>query len=115
MRPCSDTLLVWTGAACSYGCSACPIDPSTAPAGLQPADLERRLADVPARAGRLVVLVGGEPFLRSDLLRLIAVVRAAGCVPGIITTGRALVYPHVRERLRRAGLAYLRVQLFGFS
>jgi SAM-dependent methyltransferase len=115
MRPKSDTLLVWTGAPCTYGCGACPIDPDTAPAGIQLAELQRGLASVRAPRGRLVVLLGGEPFLRPDLLRLIAAVRAAGCAPGIITTGRALVYPHVRERLRRAGLAYLRIQFFGYG
>jgi len=112
MRPRSDTLLVWTGAPCSYGCSACPIDPDTAPAGLRLPDLQRSLAAVAAR-GRLAVLLGGEPFLRRDILPLIAAVRAAGCATGIVTTGRPLVYPHVRERLRHAGLAYLRIQLFG--
>src|SRR5262249_46483175 len=35
--------------------------------------------------------------------------------PGLITTGRALIYPHVRERLRRIGLGYLRLQLFGIG
>ncbi|HSP96798.1 MAG TPA: class I SAM-dependent methyltransferase, partial [Candidatus Dormibacteraeota bacterium] len=56
---------------------------------------------------------GGEPLLRRDLLRLVAVIRAAGCVPGLVTTGRPLVYPQWRERLRRAGLEYLRMQFFG--
>ncbi len=113
MRPRSDTVLVWTGGTCSYGCGACPIDLGVAPAGIDPARLQRGLAGATASEGRLAVLVGGEPFLRPDLLRLVAAVRGAGCVPGIVTTGRPLVYPQVRERLRRAGLAYLRVQLFG--
>ncbi len=113
MRPRSNTLLVWTGAPCSYGCRACPIDAAGAPAAVQPVDLQRALASVPARPSRLAVLVGGEPFLRRDLLRLIAAIRAAGHVPGLVTTGGALVYPHVRERLRRAGVGYLRLQLFG--
>jgi 2-polyprenyl-3-methyl-5-hydroxy-6-metoxy-1,4-benzoquinol methylase len=80
---------------------------------VQLADLQSALAAVPARQGRLAVLLGGEPFLRPDFLRLLAAVRAAGCGPGVVTTGRPLVYPRLRERLRRAGLAYLRVQLFG--
>jgi SAM-dependent methyltransferase len=78
------------------------------------AHLQQGLAGV-ATKGRLAVLLGGEPFLRHDLLRLIAAIRAAGCAPGIITTGRPLVYPQLRERLRHAGLAYLRIQLFGFG
>jgi 2-polyprenyl-3-methyl-5-hydroxy-6-metoxy-1,4-benzoquinol methylase len=115
MRPRADTLLVWTGAPCGYGCSTCPIDPALASAGLQVGTLHHALAALPATAGRLAVLVGGEPFLRPDLLRLIAVIRAAGCSPGIVTTGRPLVYPELRAKLRRAGLAYLRVQFFGIG
>lgn len=111
MRPRADTLLVWTGAACSYGCPACPIAAGAALAGLDPAALAPALAG--AAADRLVLLVGGEPLLRRDLLRLLAVVRAAGAVPGLVTTGRPLLYPQWRERLRRAGVGYLRVQLFG--
>jgi hypothetical protein len=113
MRPCSDSLLAWTGGTCVCGCPACPIDQRTALVGLQPAELLAALADVPEREGRLVVLVGGEPLLRPDVPRLLAAIRASGCVPGIVTTGRPLVYPQMRERLRRAGVAYVRVQLFG--
>jgi len=113
MRPRADTLLVWAGAPCSSGCAACPIVPAGAPDGVQLADLRRVLSALPAAVGRLVLLVGGEPFLRPDIFRLIAGIRASGCVPGIITTGRPLVYPELRERLRRAGVPYVRVQLFG--
>jgi len=80
---------------------------------LEVAALRASLARLPEREGRLVMLVGGEPFLRPDALRLIGEIKAAGCVPGMITTGRPLVYAHVREKLRRAGLAYLRMQFFG--
>src|SRR5512143_3474970 len=111
MRPRADTLFVWTGAPCSYGCPACPIDAAAAAPGIEPGQLQQLLAR--AGGGRLVVLVGGEPLLRKDLLRLLAVIRAAECVPGLVTTGRPLVYPQWRERLRRAGLGYLRLQFFG--
>src|SRR5512142_83431 len=110
MRPRADTLFVWTGPSCSYGCPACPIGAGAA-AGIEPAALQQLLAG--AGGGRLVVLVGGEPLLRKDLLRLVAVIRGAGCVPGLVTTGRPFVYPQWRERLRRAGLEYLRMQFFG--
>ncbi len=76
-------------------------------------ELKRRLMTVPEREGRLVLLVGGEPMLRPDLLRLVATVRSVGCHPGIVSTGRALAYPHVRDKIMRAGIDYLRIQLFG--
>jgi SAM-dependent methyltransferase len=112
MRPRADTLLVWTGAACSYGCSFCPIEARSELAGIECSDLAQILAALEERS-RLVVLVGGEPFLRPDILRLVATIRAAGGVPGMVTTGRPLVYPRVRQTLRRAGMAYVRFQLFG--
>jgi SAM-dependent methyltransferase len=115
MRPRSDTLLVWTGASCAYGCRTCPIDAAKAPAGIRLADLQQGLQRIPGREGRLVVLVGGEPFLRPDFLPLVATIRAAGCLPGVVTTGRPLVYPQIRAKLRRAALAYLRVQFFGIG
>lgn len=111
MRPSADTILVWTGGACSYGCAACPIERDRAALAAEPTALHQQLAR--AGAGRLAVLVGGEPLLRADWPRLLAAIRAAGCVPGLVTTGGPLLYPQWRERLRRAGLAYLRVQLFG--
>jgi SAM-dependent methyltransferase len=115
MRPSADTLLVWTGAPCSYGCAACPIDPRAAATAIRAEALQRALLDLPDGRGQLALLVGGEPFLRPDLLRLLAAIRTAGFQPGIITTGRPLVYPNVRESLRRLGLAYLRIQLFGIG
>ncbi len=115
MRPRADTLLVWTGAECINGCGACPIDRTTAPGGVTVADLQPAALPPPACDSTLAVLVGGEPLLRADLARLAAVLRARGYVPGLVTTGRPLVYPQIRERLRRIGTGYLRVQLFGVS
>ncbi len=111
MRPRADTVLAWTGAACTSGCPTCPIDAATAPAGIEADELQRRLVGLDP--GQLVVLVGGEPLLRPDFLRLVAVVRAAGGVPGVVTTGRPLLYPQLRARLRRAQVGYLRIQCFG--
>lgn len=113
MRPSASTLLVWTGAPCVYGCAHCPIAAAAAPPGVESTELLRRLQALPQVDGRLVVLIGGEPLLRRDCLRLIATVRAAGAVPGLVTTGQALQMPLLREKLRRAGLGYLRVQIFG--
>jgi 2-polyprenyl-3-methyl-5-hydroxy-6-metoxy-1,4-benzoquinol methylase len=75
----------------------------------------RALSGAAGSEGRLAILIGGEPFLRPDILRLIAAIGAAGCVPGLVTTGRPLVYAPVREKLRRLRVAYLRIQLFGIG
>ncbi len=106
-------MLAWTGASCVYGCASCPIDAASEKGAIDAAELKRRLMMLSQREGRLVVLVGGEPMLRPDLLRLFATIHNADCRTGLVTTGRALNYPHVREKVRRAGLDYLRIQLFG--
>lgn len=115
MRPRADSVLVWTGADCIYGCPACPIDRNAAPSGLLLADLQQHLHGLNGKRGRLVVFTGGEPLLRKDLPRLLVAVRSAGCVPGLVTTGRPLLYPKLREMFRRGGLGYLRIQLFGIG
>lgn len=113
MRPSASTLLVWTGAPCAHACPTCPIDASAEAAGIDSGALQQLLQAVAQVEGRLVVLVGGEPLLRPDTLRLLATVRAAGAVPGLVTTGIGFSSKSTREKLRRLGVGYVRVQLFG--
>src|SRR5690554_2232038 len=113
MRPRSDSVLVWTGASCINGCAACPIDRAGERAGVSQAELLEALLAAGPGDGRLAILTGGEPLIRPDIWHLLAAIRAAGWTAGLITTGRPLVYPQIRARLRRARLGYLRVQLFG--
>lgn len=113
LRPRSDTIYAWTGASCVYGCATCPIGSGVAVPAVSLSDLRDRLAIEPVAQGRLVVFVGGEPLLNADLMRYFHVVRALEFTPGLVTTGRPLVYPQIRARLRTAGVRYLRIQLFG--
>ncbi|HEY3359898.1 MAG TPA: methyltransferase domain-containing protein, partial [Polyangia bacterium] len=83
--------------------------------GVTPEAAARALAGARERSGGLAVVLGGEPFVRRDLFRLLEAVRRAGFAPGLVTNGRALAYDEARRRLRDAGLAYLRVQLFGWE
>ena len=63
----------------------------------------------------MAVVVGGEPFLRPDILRILGAIRGSGCKVGLVTTARPLLYPKIREGLRRIGLVFLRVQVFGYG
>lgn len=113
MRPRADSLVAFVGSACTYGCPTCPIpDRATDPA-VASERIERLLQQSQPLANRLVVLVGGEPFLRRDLPRLLALIRSQGARAGIVTTGRPLLYPQMRGLLQRSEVAYIRVQLFG--
>lgn len=79
---------------------------------------ERGLAEIAAdvaaarsQGARSVVFAGGEPTTRRDLAALLALARRAGLAPGLVTSGRALVYPAVREKLVRGQASYVRVLL----
>lgn len=62
---------------------------------------------------RLAVLVGGEPTLRRDLPKLLRAARDLGLGVGLVTNGRTLVYPQLRQRLVAAGVVYVQVGLHG--
>jgi 2-polyprenyl-3-methyl-5-hydroxy-6-metoxy-1,4-benzoquinol methylase len=120
MRPDAETAWFWLGAACNCRCTVCPVDATTSPPGVSAALLAaalRRRAEtrLEGDGARLAVLAGGEPFVRRDVFGLLRRTREAGFLPGLVTNGRALCYPEARRRLRDAGLAYLRVQLFGWE
>ena len=75
-------------------------------------EIELDLAAMAADGISLAILTGGEPTLRRDLPRLIKATREARLSVGLVTNGRALVYPQLRRRLLSAGLRYLRVELY---
>ena len=60
---------------------------------------------------RWVILTGGEPTLRKDLLHLVRLARSAGLGVGLATNGRTLIYPRLRQALISAGVGHFRVSL----
>jgi len=111
MRPCSVRLLVWTRRSLHYGCSACPIDPSTRRLGCSRLtwSVSRRCA---GRAAGWWCSSEASRFLRSDCC-VSRRGRGGRLRPGIITTEASCT--------RRAWsgcavrLAYCGSQLFGFG
>ncbi len=104
------------GFACNNRCVFCAQGEKRREVGLVPLPelLERMRAAF--RPGRGIVLTGGEPTIRKDLLRLIAAARAAGYAPiQVQTNGRMLGYPEVVEALLRAGATELSPALHGAS
>jgi MoaA/NifB/PqqE/SkfB family radical SAM enzyme/SAM-dependent methyltransferase len=78
-------------------------------------DLEQDLRAAQSAGARTLIVAGGEPTIRPDLGRLLALIRGAGLLPGLISNGRMLVYPKLRKLLIAAGVPYLRVGLHGAS
>ncbi len=94
------------GAACNNRCAICPRPSGPAPDG------DALAAAIAGAEGR-VVLHGGEPTLRPDLLRLIEAGR--GKILSLESNGRAFAAAGAAERARAAGLASATVTLLGAS
>lgn len=63
----------------------------------------------------MVVLSGGEPTVRRELLSWARRARANGLALGLVTNGRMLAYGELCQRLVDSGLAYVHLGLHGGS
>lgn len=103
-------VLLKLGYRCNNGCRFCHSAPHR---GLD-LSTEEALAriDLAAEAGvERIVLSGGEPTIRSDVVRLVAAIRARGLVAGIVTNGRMLAYRRLQTALWEAGLGQVYLSL----
>lgn len=104
--------LIKTGGACNSACRFCH---AGGPGGtrLETREVCRRILGA-LRAGHDgVLLSGGEPTARPDILFLARFARRAGAAFGLVTNGIALSDPTLRASLVEAGLAAVYVSLHG--
>jgi MoaA/NifB/PqqE/SkfB family radical SAM enzyme len=106
--------LIKVGYGCNEHCTFCHT--------LDVRHLDGESAEVTAkidRAARLghtmVVLSGGEPTIRPELLTWASHISALGLDLGLVTNGRMLAYPDLVERLVERRLKYAYVSLHGGS
>jgi MoaA/NifB/PqqE/SkfB family radical SAM enzyme len=97
---------------CNYNCEGCysrgrPIDNE-----LSTSELDALLSEAEELGIHSIVLTGGEPFLRSDTLHLIA--RHRRLLFFIITNG-SLITPEIAHRIARSGNAIPLVSIEGFA
>ena len=79
-----------------------------------PADeIDRKIDRARALGHTMVVLSGGEPTIRPELLRWARRVAARGMDFGLVTNGRVLSYPQVVRDLLAARLRYVHLSLHG--
>ncbi|HEY3396490.1 MAG TPA: putative heme d1 biosynthesis radical SAM protein NirJ2 [Armatimonadota bacterium] len=106
-------LISWnTTRRCNQFCAHCyrSAGPEADPRELSTEEGKQLIAEI-ARAGfRLLVLSGGEPLLREDLLELVAATREQGLRPVLGTNGTLLTAELVRE-LQTAGAARVGISL----
>jgi radical SAM protein with 4Fe4S-binding SPASM domain len=110
-------VVVWNATArCNLRCLHCySASDDTRCDGELTTDQARQMIDDLADFGAPVLLLsGGEPLLREDLIELIAHARSAGLRP-VLSTNGTLIDPATAERLSEAGLVYAGISLDGLA
>ncbi|HEY8375619.1 MAG TPA: radical SAM protein, partial [Nannocystis sp.] len=106
--------LIKVGYACNEHCTFChtldvrPIDGAAD-------EVERKIDRAAALGHAMIVLSGGEPTIRPELLRWAARVAALGLDFGLVTNGRALAYRELTDKLIACRLRYVYLSLHGGS
>ena len=106
-----DAALLKPGYACNNRCRFCHAQEGSRGAELSTAEVLRRVTLAASRGCDGVVLSGGDPTLRRDLLGLAAAIRDRGLALGLVTNARRLAYRSFTERLLGLGLRYALVSL----
>lgn len=93
---------VKTGTVCNLNCLFCPMDENGTQ--FEPAKIESDLrAVVESGCGR-AILVGGEPPIHGDFLKIVSATKRMGLRMGLATNGRIFFYGGLLETLVRYGL-----------
>src|SRR5580700_4284290 len=104
--------LVKVGYGCNNHCTFChTYDVRDVDAGTE--EIDRKI-DRGAKLGHtMIVISGGEPTMRRELLRWAARSAARGLDFGLVTNGRMLAYPELVDKLMKLRLRYVYLSLHG--
>lgn len=104
--------LIKVGYACNDHCTFChTLDVRHVDAATD--EVDRKIDRARALGHTMVVLSGGEPTIRPELVRWAHRVAALGMDFGLVTNGRVLAYPEVVDQLVAARLRYVYLSLHG--
>lgn len=102
--------LIKVGYACNEHCTFCHTQELREIQGTS-ADVERKIDRAKALGHTMVVLSGGEPTIRPELMQWAARIAAHGMDLGLVTNGLVLAYPEIVERLLATRLRYVYMSL----
>ncbi|MCY1068698.1 radical SAM protein [Nannocystis sp. RBIL2] len=114
LQPGDYKALIKVGYGCNEHCTFChtldvrPIDGDAE-------EVERKIVRAAELGHAMVVLSGGEPTIRPELLRWAAQVAGLGLDLGLVTNGRALAYAELTDKLVAHRLRYVYLSLHGGS
>ncbi|MBN2498769.1 MAG: radical SAM protein [Deltaproteobacteria bacterium] len=99
-------VLLKTGYRCNNNCVFCHAAPHR---GIEARfeQLQAKILEARQLGARCVVLSGGEPTIRPDLMNLADAIQAAGMRIGLVTNGRMLAYSSLVRDLLERGLEYV--------
>lgn len=105
--------LIKVGYTCNNNCSFCHSTDHRDDPDLTTAEVLRKIDMCADSAHEMVVLSGGEPTIRSDLLDLASHTARRDMDFGLVTNGRMLSYGSLLERLVARRLRYVHISLHG--
>ncbi|HEY3356937.1 MAG TPA: radical SAM protein, partial [Polyangia bacterium] len=105
-----------TNLTCNQNCVYCNSRQHTdSPVWARPAAVRARIKRAIQQGGREIILTGGEPTLRRDLVDLIAFARDTGAAAVTLETNATLIGAQRAAQLRQAGVTRARVNLAGWG
>jgi len=101
---------------CNLACAHCYASATRKPAPdeLDGDEARAMIDDLAAFGSPVLLLSGGEPLMRGDLLEMIAHARSGG-MRAVVSTNGTLITPAKAEALAEAGLSYVGVSLDGLE
>lgn len=96
---------------CNLNCTVCYVSPL----GHEDNTSENLKSKIKNFQGKMILLTGGEPTLRDDLLDIIKFTRLQGKVPVLITNGIKLSDMQYVRALKEAGLLWVHFSFNGFN
>ncbi|MEX1366600.1 MAG: radical SAM protein [Nannocystaceae bacterium] len=106
--------LIKVGYACNEHCAFCHTQDVRHVQG-STAEVDAKIRRAAALGHTMVVLSGGEPTIRPELLHWARLGASLGLGFGLVTNGLRLAYPALVDRLRQLGLGYVYLSLHGGS
>lgn len=105
--------IIKTGYTCNNGCIFCHGKSKARYPDLTFDEIKRKVLTAGALGVDMVILSGGEPTIRDDVLDIAKFINDNKMELGVITNGRMLSYKSFFEKLRMSNLRYVYVSLHG--
>lgn len=104
--------LLKVGYACNNNCVFCHSSPHRG-TDSSLAEMTPKIRRAASLGAGMLVLSGGEPTIRPDLLQIAGMANAAGMELGLVSNGRMLSYPRLCDQLLERRLGYVYISLCG--